>query len=275
MKHRWIVPILILALFSVACSFTKVFQEATATPERPVAEQRSETPTSVPVEPTLTPEPELVEPTEVQETPTAAADDCPAYYTETFDEPGECWDFYSVFSLTEIQKPDLVTYGLDTGYMNIDVTTNEELYLYFLNDLWDYPSVVVEAEVVIHKGANKNGIVLACYVNENGWYEVRLETGGFYHVYQYDTALRDQGKNPYVFIHEGGAKGIRIGYDRVNTMTWECSDKVLTFDLNGVELWTTTLREVNGGGGVGLGLVTFKDNTPVHIGFESLTISEP
>jgi hypothetical protein len=153
------------------------------------------------------------------------------------------------------------------GYMDIDVATNEELYLYFLNDTWDYSKVTVEAEAVLHAGSNKNGIVLACYVNDRGWYEVRLETGGFFQVYQYDTDLYNQGKNPYVFIHQGGAKGIRIGYDRVNTMTWECNDKNLTFDLNGVELWTTTLREVNAGGGVGLGLVTYKDNTPVHIGF--------
>lgn len=275
MKLRWLVPLVILIFFSLACSFTKLVKEPTAAPIPPAAAQPTKAAEPTLAEPTNLPPAEPVEPTQAQPTATEEAAECPAAYTETFDEPSECWDFSSVFSVTEIGNSDLVTFGPKAGYMDIDVTTNEDLYLYFFNQTWDYPTVVVEAEVVNHKGANKNGVVLACYVNDQGWYEVRLETGGFYQIYQYDTALREQGKNPYVFLHEGGAKGIRIGYDRVNTMRWECVDKNLAFNLNGEEIWTTTLREVNPGGGVGIGLVTYKNNTPVHIGFESLTVSEP
>ncbi len=281
MKHKWIIPLAVLVLFSLSCSFTKLVKDPTTTPTLPVVEEATKAPLTIPTKiprPTATEvvEPtEQVEPTEVQATASEEASDCPAYYTETFDQPTDCWDFSNAQTVTDIHNPDKVSFGPSAGYMDINVTTNEELYLYFLNANWDYPSVVVEAEVVNHKGTNKNGIVLACYVNENGWYEVRLETGGFFQVYQYDANLRQQGKNPYTFIHQGGTKGIRIGYDRINTMTWECNGKDLTFDLNGEEIWTTTLREVNAGGGVGIGATVYKDNYPVHIGFESLTIREP
>ncbi len=283
MNRRWMIPLAFLLLFSLSCNFINRFSQSEPESTPPPAvlvpstvEAQAPTQPPKPVEPQPTnPKPTEPQPTEVIETPTETPPDCPAYYTETFDQPNDCWDFSSPFSVTEIRNPDLVQWGISAGYFDFDLSGKEELYLYFLNENWDYPAVVVEAEVVNHEGTNKNGIVIACYVNEQGWYEVRLETGGFFQIYQFDATLWNRGENPYFFLHQGGAKGIRIGYDRVNTMTWVCNDKDLTFLLNGQELWSKTLREVNAGGGVGIGVTTYKDNYPVHIGFESLTVSEP
>ncbi len=274
MKRRWVFPLVTLLLFSLSCNLTDNLSKSKSEPT--VAPPTLQPATAAPTEkPPATAAPAEPEPTEVQPTETEAPPECPAYYTETFDEPNDCWDFSSPFSVSEVHNPDLVEFGLSAGYFDITASNKEEMFLYFLNEEWDYPTVVVEAEVVNHAGTNKNGIVLACYVNEKGWYEVRLETGGFFQVYQFNAALWEQGENPYTTLHQGGAKGIRIGYDRINTMTWICNDKDLTFLLNGQELWATTLREVNAGGGVGIGLTTYKDNWPVDIGFESLTVSEP
>jgi hypothetical protein len=101
MKHRWIIPLVVLALLSLACSFTKLVKKPTETPPKPAVVQPTQDDKPLPADPTSTAVPEPVEPTEVL--PAATEESCyrsgasnPAYYTETFDGSNECWDFSSV-----------------------------------------------------------------------------------------------------------------------------------------------------------------------------------
>ncbi len=296
MKSVRLLLISLLTTLSVSCALIRIAERGFQTPNvatvvvetLPFSEEfptvtvhitSTAEPTSAQAEKTIpvqTPAPTAA-PTVVLPTPTTLAQaDCPPYFKETFDQAPDCWDLDTISHITDIQNPDRLTWDVIGGMLKIDITTNEELYLYFFKEDSSYQDVILEAEVTnLNPGTTKSGIVLACRTSDQGWYEVRLEPGGFFYVYQFDFNLRQQGKNPYINLTSGGARSIRVGYERINTMTWKCIQDTLTFDLNGVEIWSGQPKSIYPDGGVALGVTTVKGSYPTHIGFESFSVLQP
>lgn len=300
MKRAWLILVIVLALLTMSCALMRLIDNPQPTPlpparplqvvtEPPQVAATATIESNLPLlpEPTSTqrpvrdtPSPTASQPTPTLApptlTPTATADDCPAYYDEDFDSPSACWDLETVYHITDIQNPDKLTWGLENGEFKINATANEELYLYFLNENWEYPDVIVEAEVLNHApGTGSSGIVIACGVSDQGWVEVRQEPSGLFQVYQFDFSLRQQGKNPYINLTAGGARSIRTGFDRINTMTLACTGGELVYSLNGTEIWKGNPNTPLKDGGVALGVTTVRGFYPTHIGFERFSVIEP
>ncbi len=210
-------------------------------------------------------------------TATATEPACPAYYTEEFDGQTDCWDTQEPFILTSIAEPKKVSIYDGDGRLHFQYKNNQEMYNYVFNANWNYPDVILEANVINLKGSTRqNGIALICHVNKEGWYELRASSDGRYIVYKFDIALKQAGKNPYGSpLAEGATAKISTGYDRVNTLRWECVGNTLTFSANGSQVWHKDFKEMRTGGAVGVGVTTFKDYFPVLVDFESVSIIEP
>ena len=274
MKKQILIPIFLLILLSVACSLGG--SKATEVPATAIVR-----PTNTAVNPTLPPQPTavpteeeaaaVVEPTE-DNTP-----DCLVTGTYQFDEVSPCWpndpeELYSVTTVSDMRK---VFSGIKDGAFEFEVKIPEEMYLYSFNTNNLYPEVILETNVLkIEPSVNKNGFILACHVNEDGWYEARMDSGGYYHVYQYETINKELGKNPYTTLSEGGTPAIQVGQNKVNTMRFECMQDSLTLLINGEEVWYEKMN-VNSGGAIGIGVNTFAGKYPVHIGFDYLTVLTP
>lgn len=272
MKKQIFIPIFLLILLSVACSLGG--SNAAEANEAAVIVK----PTNTAVNPTLPAQP-TAEPTdEAAAEPTEEAEpDCITTGTYQFDEVSPCWpnDPEQLYSVTTVSDMRKVSSGVKNGAFEFEIKIPEEMYLYSFNTNNLYSEVILEADLLkLEPSVNKNGFILACHVNEDGWYEARMESGGYYHVYRYDTLNKDQGKNPYSTLAEGGTPVIQVGQDMVNTMRFECMQDSLTLLINGEEVWYEKMS-VNSGGAIGIGVNTFAGKYPVHIGFDYLTVLTP
>ena len=267
MKKQILIPIFMLILLSLACSLGG----GQATDEAPTPIVR---PTNTPLNPTLPPAPTDLPPTEApKEVEPTQGPECPVTGTYEFNEVSECWpsDIEDLFSVTQLSDDRKVTAGVNNGMFEFEVKLPEETYIYSFNNYNLYQEVILEADVYkIEPSVNKNGFVLACHVNEDGWYEARIESGGFFHVYMYETFKKENRENPYTTLMEGGTAAIHVGKDRVNTMRFECMENSLGLYINGEEVWYEKMS-LNSGGGIAIGVNTY-DKFPVHIGIDHLTV---
>jgi len=272
MKKQILIPIFLLILLTVACSLGGT--KATEVPPEVVVK-----PTNTAVNPTLPPQPTELPPTEApkQEPTEETGPDCIETGTYQFDEVNACWpnDPEQLYSVTKVSDMRKVFSGVKNGAFEFEVKIPEEMYLYSFNTNNLYSEVILETDLIkLEPSVNKNGFILACHVNEDGWYEARMESGGYYHVYRYDTLNKEQGKNPYSTLSEGGTPIIKVGQDKINTMRFECMKDSLTLLINGEEVWYEKM-DVNSGGAIGIGVNTFAGKYPVHIGFDYLTVLTP
>lgn len=285
MKKKILVPIFILVLTSLACSLggSKATPEAPTLPPPPTQEPIQQ-PTEVLVEPTLAPTPiEEVAPTEIPpEAPAKVTEEpapvCQPYYLEEFDQPSPCWPSYleDMITITDITNLRKVSAGVDAGLLKFKFELPEDIYLYSFNSQYDYDEVILQASIQkIEPSVNQNGFTMACHVNEYGWYEARIESGGTYKIFQYDALKRERDENPYVYITEGGTAAVRIGAGRENIVRWECGARSLSLIINDKEVWFENMPNLNSGGYVGIGMTSFAHKVPIHIGFENVEIIQP
>ncbi len=272
MKKQILIPIFLLILLSTACNLggSKATEVAATAIVRP---------TNTAVNPTLPPPP-TAEPTSKvaqQESTEDNTPECLVTGSYQFDEVDACWpnDPEQLYSVTTVSDMRKVFSGVKNGAYEFEIKIPEEMYLYSFNNHNLYPEVILEADVLkIEPSVNKNGFILACHVNEDGWYEARMESGGYYHIYHYETINKELGKNPYSTLSEGGTPIIQVGQDKVNTMRFECMQDSLTLLINGEEVWYEKMS-LNSGGGIGIGVNTYAGKYPVHIGFDYLTVLTP
>ena len=297
-RKMWI-PIALLALISISCSLTSLAAKSKATSTAVAQEQGSAhstraTATDVAatpspeatLQPTSTPvatEPAATEtsvPTQADTATSMPADTatpagCPAAFTESFDGSQDCWDPGDVTSVTDLLNPKKLSYGVSGGEFQVNANDDDELYLYWFKEDLAYTNVTIEADVLSHeKSTTGNDWILACRTSNQGWYEVRLQPAGLYDIYMFDFSLRDDGKNPYVHIQSGGAKSIRNGVDRVNTMAFTCTPDKLTFTLNDTQIWTGPVPAPLPDGGIAIGVATVRGKFPSHYAFEEIRVSQ-
>lgn len=286
MKKKVFFPVLILIIFSIACNLSN-FQknvepandtEQVATPvpatELPQATIAVILPTKEPTSPPKPTEEPTMQPAEI--TPTAEpTQSCPEYGVEEFDTATSCWPstLSQMKSITALTNSPSEFAGINNGKLEFNHVVADEIYLYAFNTTHEYEEVILEATFVkMEPSSNQNGATLACHVNESGWYEVRIESGGTFGVFQYDASKKSKGENPYVLLSQGGASALKVGANVENKIRWDCGDDDLSLIINGKNTWSQEYDDMISGGGVGLGLVSYSGKFPLHIAFERVEI---
>lgn len=227
---------------------------------------------------THTPAPtvEEVTPTEL---PTQPVSLCPPFVKEEFDNPGECWpaSIEEIFSPVSISNKNKLFVKVKDGRLEFETQLSEDVFLYSFYKDNEYDEVIVRASVTkIEPSANQNGFTLACHVNRDGWYEVRIESSGTFEVFQYDAFKKQSGENPYVKLGNGGAATYRIGGGRENIIEWQCRYDSLTLIINDKQTWIKeNFTKMKSGGGIGVGLASYSGVVPRHIAFDYVEIIEP
>lgn len=295
MKKIYIFSIFVILLLSMACSLPLMDNsddDPQPTVEIVVETQQLET--VVPTEtvyspPTARPTSnETPVPTETQEENQAATNipleteetsSCPAYGMEEFSSPNDCWpntvdDVLSVASVSDWNK---LSVQVVNDRMEFSTRMAEDVFLYSFYKDNEYDEVIIRSSVSkIDPSVNGNGFTLACHVNQDGWYEVRISSSGIFEVDQYDQLKKQQGANPYIKIASGGVPNFKTGDGRENIIEWQCGYDYLRFIVNEKQVWEKTgFSNLNSGGGVGVGLASYSGVYPRHIGFEWVEILEP
>lgn len=295
MKKIYFFSIVVILLLSMACSMP--FLDNSEDEPQPTIEIVVETPqleTAVPTEtiyspPTAQPTSnESPTPTETQEQQQAATkipmeveetSSCPAYGIEEFSSPSDCWpntvdDVLSVASVSDMNK---LSVQVIDNRLEFSSRMAEDVFLYSFYKDNEYDEVIIRSSVSkIEPSVNGNGFTLACHVNQDGWYEVRIASNGLFEVNQYEQLKKQQGGNPYVKIASGGAPNFKTGEGRENIIEWQCGFNYLRFIVNEKLVWEKTdFSNLNSGGGVGVGLASYSGVNPRHIGFEWVEILEP
>lgn len=212
------------------------------------------------------------------ETPTQPVAECPAYGKEEFDNPNECWSesLDEVYSVSGISNRNKLKVQLNNGKLEFLSQLNEDVFLYSFYKDNVYDEVNLQASITkIEPSANQNGFAFACHVNDDGFYEARVESSGTYEVNQFDAFKKEKGENPYILLGNGGAAAFRVGLDRENIIEWQCGENSLRLIINGKMTWEKLNITGMRAGGVGVGLASYSGRYPRHIGFEYVEIMQP
>jgi hypothetical protein len=294
MKKTFVSPLILFIFLSLACSvpfgLLSKDVEPSAIPEVDVkqeAPQEVANPTNTVYAPptarptsdvTATPEPSATL-EQIEVTPTEPVALCPPYGIEEFDSPNDCWPdtLDEVFAPASISNRNKVFVQVANSRLEFESQLAEDVFLYSFYKENEYDEVNLLASITkIEPSVNQNGFALACHVNEDGWYEVRIESSGTFDIFQYDSFKKQNDENPYVSLGNGGAAAYRIGTGRENIIEWQCRYDSLTLIINGKQTWEKKgFTSINSGGGVGVGLASYSGKLPRHIAFEYVEIVEP
>jgi hypothetical protein len=292
MKKPFFMLIFLLMILSLACSLPNIKNEEPNAIEEKIEEKIHPTaaevlnptatyyspPTAVPTSAEkFTPEP-TVEEEKPTETATQPVSVCPPYAKEEFDNPSECWpaSLDEVFSVSGISNKNKLNVQVINGQLEFQTQLSEDVFLYSFYKDNEYDEVNLQASVVkIEPSSNQNGFALACHVNQDGWYEARVESSGTFEVNQYDASKKKKGENPYVRLGNGGASAFRVGSNRENIIEWQCGEDSLTLIVNGKTTWEKQNIPGMRSGGVGVGLASYSGKLPRYIGFDYVEIMQP
>jgi len=252
-----------------------VIEETTSVPTKTVYSPPTARPTDdSTATPVPTKPPEI--PTNTSTEPIAA---CPAFTREEFDSPGECWpdSVDEIFSSSSISNKRKVNVQIKDGRMEFETQLSEDIFIYSFYKENEYEEVITRASVSkIEPSANQNGFSLACHVNSDGWYEVRIDSSGIFEIYQYNQINKQSGKNPYLILGNGGVSNFKTSAGRENIIEWQCGYDYLRFLVNEKQVWQKTgMTNLNSGGGVGIGMASYSGVFPRHIAYDWIELIEP
>jgi hypothetical protein len=213
------------------------------------------------------------------ETPTQPAPACPPFGIEEFEESGECWpdSMDKVLSLAAISDRNKVNVQVKDNRLEFESRLQEDINLYSFYQENEYDEVIIRASVTkIEPSKNQNGFTLVCHNNQSGWYEARVDSSGTFEIFQYDAIKKQSGGNPFVRLGNGGVSSYRTGTGRENILEWHCGDNRLALVVNDKQIWQKdNFSNLNSGGGVGIGLASYSNTLPRHIGFDFVEILKP
>jgi hypothetical protein len=283
MKKHIFLYIVCALILSTACSLGGVKATATLPPPAPTQEPIVIPTSTVDVQPTVeqaAPTIEAIATEEPTEEPTQepTVPPCPAFGREEFDEESPCWpsSLETVFIGSNVSNDLKIGVTIDDSQLQFQTSLPEDIYLYSFNTQNDYDEVILETSIIkIEPSVNQNGFALVCHVNEDGWYETRISSGGSYEIFQYDVFKKQNDENPYIFIASGGTPTIRIGAGRENLIRFECMEDELTLIINNKEVFYKQIKGMNSGGAIGLGLTSYSHKFPQKIGFDYIEIIQP
>lgn len=118
---------------------------------------------------------------------------------------------------------------------------NTAVYMLNKNTLAEDSAVEVSFENVF---SNNGEFGIVCRAQEDGWYELRIylsgPEAGSYAVYRYETALREEGKNPFVCLHPTlnhiYTRSLKTGINAKNTVKMLCEGDEIRIYINGNEM---------------------------------------
>jgi len=257
MKARPVISLLILWVILSACVKNQI-------PPIPIEPSTQSSP--------FTEEPEL----QNQETSSPAINVvCPIYYREEFGgtETSSCWQPSRPLIVVGFDR-DKVTSGLTASGLRLEVdATNTYAYIAYPGNL--YTDVVISAEVT-STGVNNHAAVLTCRMTDEGWYEARVSTAGYFSVFRYEYARDKSGRNPYYdYVLDRPSSAIDMGSEKTNSIQLACIGDSLILSINGSEVFNRKVAtDFTEPGLIGIGALSF-DKVPVTLIFDGITISQP
>lgn len=278
MKKEILIPLIALALLSIACGLSGG-DKAETKAEQPAAASASEVSSSASVhKPSSGSEAEttLSEPEEpAGEAPASSkpSSNAPEFFRDDFD--GELntseWDtFYHFFVDEDVEEDDeeaVPVYKIEQkrGFLRFDLQS-PYLYLYHLYTPHTYEDVRIDIEIE-NKAVNTNNVSLVCRYTDYGWYEFIATSGGYYSIMRY---YEDGNKQ----LAKGGIKSIKFGREKKNVFTAICRGKTLVYMVNGVEIAKVKDEEIVDAGYAGMN-ISSERATPVQVEVNWLEISQP
>jgi hypothetical protein len=171
-----------------------------------------------------------------------------------------------------VGNPKLTEITTQSNALTFTLKDNET-YVYRFYDKQVYDNVVVSATVT-NLGDNANGIALICRASGEGWYELRVSSGGTYEVFLYSQKIKDQGQNPYKLLASGGSGLIGA---KSNDLQFSCNGSSLSILSGGKEIKPKTGPIEDStftNGKVGVGVMSFS-RVPIKVGFDKVSIAKP
>lgn len=130
----------------------------------------------------------------------------------------------------------------------------------------DLRDVQIDMDVANIAGPNLNNISVVCRMNDRGWYEAAIDSGGYWYLYFYSSA------DGYETLDAGGSTAINMQLAR-NHLTLVCAGDTLSFYVNDVALGSVTdVRQRNGH--VAISVTTF-ELKGAGIAFEAFQVTIP
>lgn len=227
------------------------------------------TPTSAPsFFPTSTPLPSPIPATRTPEatsTPVPSPTPFPRFFTNDFDSSLTGWVMLQAGNeaVPNIQNQD----GSLILQMDSPFT-----WLYALYGAQDYSDVRIDAQYTNRALTPSTAGLICRYSEEDGWFEYNLSADGTYNVLS--GRWLSVGVVDYVPITDGSSKEI-LPSGSIQKFGLACSETTLFLYIN-----DDLFRQVNVArydlqqGKVGLAVSSY-ENSPVVIGFDQITISEP
>jgi hypothetical protein len=234
---------------------TSACQPATPTPAPSFFPTSTPLPTPIPA--TAAPEP--------SSTPAPSPTPFPRLFTEQFDGSLAGW---VILQAGNDGVPNIKTEG-SRLILQMDFPYT---WLYALYGAQDYADVRIDAQFENRALTPSSAGLLCRYSEEAGWFEYNISADGTYNVL-YGRWL-SVGIAEYLPITDGTSKEIQPS-GATQKIGLICSDSTLWLYIN-----DTLIRQVDVSryelteGKVGLAASSF-ENTPIVIGFDSVTLSEP
>jgi len=125
----------------------------------------------------------------------------------------------------------------NNGKLRLQTLGPNDINYIFLNKNRSYKDVIVQAEVE-NSGPTDNAFSLICRASEDGWYEFRISSAGYYELLRFDQYLRDEGKNAYTNYVERrmGSTNI-VGGKGKNVFSLSCSGDIISAFINGEQVY--------------------------------------
>jgi hypothetical protein len=234
---------------------TSACQSATPTPAPSFFPTSTPPPTPIPA--TVSPEP--------SSTPEPSPTPFPRLFTEEFDGSLAGWVILQAGNdgVPNIQTTDSrLTLQMDFPFT----------WLYALYGAQDYTDIRIDTQFT-NRALTPSAAGLICrYSEETGWFEYNVLSDGTYNVL-YGRWL-SVGIAEYLPIKDGTSKEIQPS-GTTQTIGLTCSDSTLWLYINDTLIRKVDVSSYNlTEGKVGLAASSY-ENTPIVIGFDSVTLSEP
>lgn len=125
----------------------------------------------------------------------------------------------------------------NNGKLRLQTLGPNDVNYIFLNKNRSYKDVIVQAEVE-NTGPTDNAYSLICRASEDGWYEFRISSAGYYELLRFDQYLRDEGKNAYTNYVERRMGSTKIvGGKGKNVFSLSCSGDIISAFINGEQVY--------------------------------------
>jgi hypothetical protein len=155
------------------------------------------------------------------------------YFRDELEEdPNENWGMKVISGLEE-----QMIWNIMDGKIRFQTLPPNDINIHFFNKDKNFDDVVVQAEVE-NFGPLQQEFAISCRATENGWYEMRLSSAGYYEMLRYDQYLKDEGKNAYTNLLEKRYNSTLIdaGLEK-NTFTLSCVGDTIIGYINGEQLY--------------------------------------